>query len=159
MGRANRPSAIQAAMKHGSALIPAVKNVPFRCKPLLGVIQEGGPSLLARFSSMTSAIGDCHEWPNVTAFGYGRIRIGAIDYCAHRVAWVIANGQEIGPNLCVCHSCDNRRCVNPEHLWLGSRRENMIDMYAKGRGYSTIARDGRVMTADQIPHYHERLSA
>jgi hypothetical protein len=53
---------------------------------------------------------------------------------AHRAAWAICNGGELPPsNLDVCHKCDNRLCVNPKHLWLGTRKDNMIDCKNKGR--------------------------
>jgi hypothetical protein len=72
---------------------------------------------------------DCWEWrgykdPN----GYGRY--GRIP--AQRIAFELAKGA-IG-NLCVCHSCDNPPCCNPNHLWLGTQQENIIDMNKKGRG-------------------------
>jgi hypothetical protein len=53
-------------------------------------------------------------------------------YGAHRVAWVIYKGS-IPEDLWVLHTCDNRRCVNPEHLYLGTRADNELDMVSRGR--------------------------
>lgn len=52
---------------------------------------------------------------------------------AHRYAWDCANGP-IPQGLCVLHRCDNKVCVNPAHLFLGTNRDNTLDMLAKGRG-------------------------
>lgn len=51
----------------------------------------------------------------------------------HRVVWMIHNGPQ-PKKMDVCHTCDVRHCVNPDHLWLGTRSENLRDMVAKGRG-------------------------
>lgn len=50
---------------------------------------------------------------------------------AHKVAWTYTNGDP--GELCVLHRCDNRVCVNPAHLFLGTKQDNVDDMYKKGR--------------------------
>lgn len=64
--------------------------------------------------------------------GYGRIQRRQKELKAHRVSWE----QTFGPipeGLCVLHKCDNRKCVNPDHLWLGTRSDNNKDRMLKGR--------------------------
>lgn len=81
----------------------------------------------------------CWEWQlSKDSGGYGRLKVqmGARDKFrfdgAHRYAYSVFKG-EIPSGLEVCHSCDNRCCVNPEHLWLGTHQQNMQDMHRKGR--------------------------
>ena len=51
---------------------------------------------------------------------------------AHRIAWEVTHGASPG-DMCVCHHCDNPPCVNPEHLFLGSKADNNLDCQNKGR--------------------------
>ena len=75
----------------------------------------------------------CWGWYGVgDQYGRCRIRINGKKYLNYRVSWFIHNG-EIPEGLCVCHTCDNPTCTNPAHLFLGSQRDNILDMEAKGR--------------------------
>ena len=81
----------------------------------------------------TNKNGICWEWEGgLNDSGYGKLRIGDKDTVAHRVSYTEYIG-EIPKGMYVLHNCDNRKCNNPEHLFLGTHQDNMDDMVNKNR--------------------------
>jgi len=75
----------------------------------------------------------CLLWVGAkTAKGYGNFRVSDKYYRAHRLAWQLENGP-IPDGMMICHRCDTRDCVNPEHMFLGTAADNNRDTRDKGR--------------------------
>jgi hypothetical protein len=90
----------------------------------LRVDQSGGPDA-------------CWPWTGrLSNKGYGDLSFGRGNVRGHRVAFFVAHGR--WPQPFACHSCDNRSCCNPAHIFEGTHRDNMIDMHRKGRGRSKL---------------------
>lgn len=111
-----------------------------------------------RFWSKVAKGDGCWEWtgPRQTD-GYGLFWDGRGQVRAHRYAYGL---DRIPVGLSVLHECDNRRCVRPDHLRVGTQRENMADMDARGRRFSPLVgrpqdgeRNGNArVTAEQVAH-------
>jgi hypothetical protein len=97
------------------------------------------------------AADECWPWQGPTSNGYGKL----LHTSAHRLAYQLHHGS-IPAGLCICHSCDNRACCNPAHLWAGTHKENSQDMVRKGR-HNSNNKDKPTMNNESL--FTDRLTA
>ena len=98
-------------------------------------------SLEDRFWSKVDRFGDCWVWlASLDSRGYGNFGMPKNDGTgrflmqrAHRVAWFLTHGLALTKKQYLCHLCDNPKCVNPSHLFVGDAKANMADCVAKNR--------------------------
>jgi hypothetical protein len=92
----------------------------------------------------------CLEWHGVkNANGYGKTKIRGKDWNVHRYVWTLVNGP-IPDGLFVCHKCDNRQCAEPDHLFLGTPKDNQQDMVRKGRSLKGERNNKSKLTPDDV---------
>lgn len=110
--------------------------MPRQCTPIEGVSLADQARFWKKVLKSEDHDG-CWEWTAYRdARGYGWFRLGGGSgrmYVAHRVSFAIENGATAGDKWFVCHRCDNPSCVRPDHLFLGTNRQNSDDCIQKGR--------------------------
>jgi len=90
-----------------------------------------------RFLSKVDKTTNCWIWLASQRAGYGSfVGVDCKSRGAHQFSYSHYIG-EIPKGMCVCHKCDNKLCVNPEHLFLGTQKDNLHDMHKKGRNRAT----------------------
>lgn len=138
------PSADKSQARNCGACLDAKDRERF-----WGKVHKGGP-----VPEHCSELGRCWEWTACTQYGYGQFGLSRPRRLelTHRYSWELANGP--AGEMCVLHKCDNRRCVNPAHLFLGTRTDNMADKVRKGR-QSRGENAGTVLTAETVRQIRE----
>lgn len=121
---------------------------------MTGVYRRRGCSLAdaLNFYSSPEPMSGCFLWYGNTNWnGYPVLHWDGKARLAHRLAYENATGHPAG-NLLVCHKCDTRCCVNPDHLFLGTASDNMQDMYRKGRANGPVGETHgmAILTEDQV---------
>jgi hypothetical protein len=102
----------------------------------------------------------CIEWAaNLKSNGYAQFRIGNKMVHAHRYSYELHIGK-IPCNMMVLHKCDNRKCVSPNHLFLGTQKDNVIDMLTKNRANTARgeASAASKLTENDVINIRKRLS-
>lgn len=144
----NRNEKTPPPLPLGSSAGP--KRLRLSGRLLVGMaFSEADRARFARLMGRPDANG-CRPWlGSCGTEGYGRVGISSLYLGAHRVAYAMHVGL-LKDGYCVCHTCDNPICVEPTHLWLGTRADNAADRHAKGRDASGD-RSGPRLHPEKLP--------
>jgi hypothetical protein len=95
----------------------------------------------------------CWLWMGkMDARGYGMMGYGGSDAHATRISWMLRHGAEPPSDRLMCHRCDNPPCVNPDHLFVGTTKDNIHDCWRKGRGSVNVRRKDGSRPRSLKPH-------
>lgn len=131
--------------------LPDGRKIPKRIPRTIEDIKEW-------FWTNTEHANDCMNWTGpINSNGYGCLRVDGKKRIASRVAWLLKHGTLPSDKL-VLHHCDNPRCINPDHLFLGDDKANHRDAVNKGRKFDSRADKSPVskLHSSQIPIIIER---
>jgi hypothetical protein len=97
----------------------------------------------------------CWNWTEpLTKFGYGRFKLNGKSRQAHQVSYELFKGER-DLNLSICHFCNNRKCVNPDHLRQDTHSSNMIDkLYIKTNNIQKLSVDEVIEIKKSLQHYY-----
>lgn len=110
-------------------------------------------TIQCHFWSKVDKSGDCWEWTaGGHKFGYGEFKVNGILYRAHRFSYELHKGK-IPEMMGINHTCDNPKCVNPDHLYAGTQAKNMEDRSIHGKN------PNRILTKDQVIEIKKLLSS
>lgn len=128
--------------------------------PIRKVVRSGSDEDRLKSKTALNPITQCWEWTaSLTAAGYGQMRFRGTRELSHRVSWVLFRGEipkdsNVYATKHVLHTCDNPKCVNPDHLYLGDQQRNALDSVERGRwgqrGCKGEAHGKAVLTEEQV---------
>lgn len=112
---------------------------------------DGWYTVKNRFEKRIMKTDNCWEWKgHISPYGYGKFSVNEREHWqAHRLSYFLYKG-DIPSGMFVLHQCDNRSCVNPKHLRIGTQKENMADMHARGRFKSSPKAGKRRLTLEKV---------
>ena len=125
-------------------------------KPLQGPGSTVSPA--TRFWRKVKKGEGCWEWQASTCHGYGQFGVVTGEIMrAHRAAWALTYGP-VPAGQYVCHRCDNRRCVRPSHLFLGTQADNLADMTKKGRRIKDTTHPNTIVPLAEVAVMREKAA-